>query len=111
MKNLLIVFACLIPFSASVNAEIKCPSSHLIEENIDKFVNTKQGTEDFSEIKITLDSREWIVESDLLTPDIKMNASKSLNKEISDIDLHTCNYLVYPADSNLEDVSIMLKAE
>ncbi|MBA3813737.1 MAG: hypothetical protein H0X26_04495 [Alphaproteobacteria bacterium] len=110
MKKRLIALVCLIPFSSSVYAAIQCPDPHLIEQNIDTFVNHTENRDDFSEKEITLNGRTWVVESDLMNTDIKVGETKGLNKEISNIDEHTCNYLIYPTDSNLEDVSIMLTA-
>jgi hypothetical protein len=110
MKKLLIALTCLVPLSSSVFAGIKCPHPSLIEENINAFLNDKKNKDDFREGRIVLDSKTWIFESNLISTDIKRNMTKSLNLEISDIDEHTCNYLIYPTDSDLEDVSLTLRA-
>lgn len=109
MKNVSIVLACLLPLSSSAYGGVKCPDIGLIEKNIDAFVNDENNKDDFHEGEITLDSRSWTFESNLKVADIKKNETKSLNREISDIDEHTCNYLIYPTDSNLEDVTLTLR--
>lgn len=99
MKRLLLTLSCLMPLSSYAYAETKCPDIDLIEQNIDTFSNSSEGT-------VTLDATTWGFEDNLLPS--RIQAIKSLNTEISNIDEGTCNYLIYPMDSNLEDETLML---
>lgn len=99
MKLLILRIICLIPFSSLASAAVTCPDSSFVEKNIPTFSGSRTGT-------IVLDGQTWNFESTLTTSDIK--SVKSLNREISDIDEHTCNYLIYLTDSNLEDASLLL---
>jgi hypothetical protein len=109
MKQLLIALPCLMLFSSSVDAAIQCPPTSLIEDNIDKFITNKKDTENFNDKKVTLGGKTWEVVGDVVTTDIQVGETKSLNPQMSDIDEHTCNYLLYPMDSNVEDMSLMLQ--
>lgn len=104
MKSILMALGCLISLHGTVYAEVLCPTADLIEENILTFSGAKPDKT--KEGKITLNGQTWNFESELRTPEIY--SSKSLNKKISDIDLHTCNYLIYPLDTNMEDASLLL---
>lgn len=85
--------------SSNVRAEIPCPCRELIEENVATFSAAEEG-------KITLDGQTWNFETNLTTPDIKY--AQNLNREIADVDFHTCNYIIYQVDSRLEDASLLL---
>ena len=99
MKTIYIALGGLLFLTISVHAEVQCPDACLIEENISLFSDMEKG-------KVTLDSQTWNFESGLTTSEIIF--VKGLNTEISDIDLHTCNYLIYPIDTNIEDASLLL---
>jgi molybdopterin converting factor small subunit len=91
--------ASFISLSSAVYAEIPCPSHALIQENINTFSSSTDGT-------ITIDGQTWNFESNLNTSNIDF--IKSLNTKISDIDEDTCNYLISLTDSNEEDATILL---
>lgn len=106
MKTLLLTLGCLIPLSSSVYGATQCPDTSLIEENIDTFSHADEG-------EITLHETKWKFNSTLVTSEIESIKNLNEKKEISDkdkntLDENTCNYLIYPMDSNMEDASLIL---
>lgn len=93
-------------FSSPAYTAVQCPDTDVIRENLEAFLDRPEDNDNFEKGKIMLDGQSWTFDSNLTNTDI--SGIKSLNPQIDALDERTCNYLIYPTDTALEDVSLTL---
>jgi hypothetical protein len=92
--------------SSPTYAAVQCPDISLIRENLEAFLDRPEDNDNFEKGKIMLDGKSWTFDSNLTNTEV--SDIKSLNPQIDALDERTCNYLLYPADTALEDASLAL---